>query len=147
MNYTSAWHSYRKVATHTASPGQLVLMLFDGALRFLNRALSGFEKDDPVEFNETINNNLIRAQSIIFELNKCLDLERGGELAITLRRLYDYMDRRLSESNVKKVPDGIAETIQRLTVLRDAWQQMLLSQGTAPQPQPGMQPASLSACV
>lgn len=147
MNHANAWQSYKKVSTHTAPPGQLVLMLYDGALRFLERALLAFENDDPLEFNQTINNNLLRAQSILHELNQSLDLQQGGELAMTLRRLYDYMDRRLTESNLKKVPDGITETIQRLTVLRNAWHEMLLGQGATPQPEPGMQPAFLSTCV
>lgn len=147
MNHASAWQSYKKVSTHTAPPGQLVLMLYDGALRFLERALSAFENDDPLEFNQTINNNLLRAQNILHELNQSLDIQQGGELAMTLRRLYDYMDRRLTESNLKKVPDGITETIQRLTVLRNAWHEMLLGQGAASQPEPGMQPAFLSTCV
>ena len=50
MNLRQPWQSYRQVSTQTASPGQLVLMLFDGAIRFLDRALEGFELEDPVEF-------------------------------------------------------------------------------------------------
>jgi flagellar protein FliS len=119
------WKSYRQVATQTASPGQLVLMLFDGALRFLDRARSGFAKDDPAECNETINNNILRAQDIIHELNMSLNLEAGGELAVTLRELYVYLDWRLTESNVKKELAGIDEVIKHLTVLRDAWATML----------------------
>src|SRR5215468_7180075 len=67
MNRSNPWKSYREVATQTAPRGQLVLMLFDGALRFLDRALMGFSKDDPAEFNQTISNNIIRAQDIIGE--------------------------------------------------------------------------------
>jgi len=125
MSYPRPWNSYRQISTQTASPGQLVLMLYDGALRFLEQSLSGFEKDDPIEFNQTINNNVLRAQSILGELNSTLNMEQGGDLARTLRGLYGYLDDRLMESNVRKSPDGIRETIQRLTVLRDAWQEML----------------------
>src|SRR5580692_37558 len=121
--------SYQKIATQTAPPGQLILMLFDGALRFLDRAPAGFEYQAPLEFNSTINNNVIRAQDIINHLNDSLDLEKGGELASTLRRLYSYMHRRLTQSNNRKSPEGIRETIQRLTVLRDAWGQMLRENG------------------
>ena len=53
------WQSYRQVATQTATPGQLVLMLFDGAIRFLDRALAGFDLDDPAECNSTVSNNVI----------------------------------------------------------------------------------------
>lgn len=125
MTYNRPWNSYRQVSAQTASPGQLVLMLYDGAIRFLEKALSGFELDDPAEFNQTINNNLIRAQNIINELNNTLNVEQGGTLAHTLRRLYTYMDDRLMESNMRKSPDGIRDTIRRLTILRDAWQEML----------------------
>ena len=142
MTYTRPWNAYRQITTQTASPGQLVLMLYDGALRFLQKSLTGFEMDDPAESNETISNNVIRAQSIISELNGTLNLEAGGELARTLRGLYDYMDDRLVESNLRKSPDGIQETMRRLTVLRDAWQEMLnRSTHTAGTP------ASLSLCA
>jgi len=125
MNYQRPWNSYRQISAHTASPDQLVLMLYDGAIRFLERSLSGFTMDDPIEFNQTINNNLLRAQDIISELSSTLDMTQGGELALTLRRLYDYMDDRLMESNLRKTPEGIDDTLRRLTILRDAWQEML----------------------
>ncbi|MBI3415589.1 MAG: flagellar export chaperone FliS [Verrucomicrobia bacterium] len=129
MPRSNSWLSYRQVATQTASPGQLILMLYDGALRFLERALLGFNSTDPLEFNQTINNNLIRAQAIINELNVSLDMERGGEFSDNMRRLYDYLDRRLQESNMLKTPDGIQEVVRRLTILREAWAKMLASQG------------------
>jgi flagellar protein FliS len=125
MSHPNPWQSYRQIAIQTASPGQLVLMLFDGAIRFLERARLGFEAEDPLEFNQTIHNNVVRAQDIIAELNLSLNLELGGEFALTLRRLYDYMDRRLHESNCSKKPAGILEVLERLTVLRDAWSEML----------------------
>jgi flagellar protein FliS len=125
MNYHRPWNSYRQTSTQTASPGQLVLMLYDGALRFLEKALKGFEHDDPLEFNQTISNNLLRAQNILSELNSTLNMEQGGQLAQTLRGLYGYMDDRLTESNLRKTPDGIHDAIHRLTVLRDAWREML----------------------
>lgn len=146
MNYSQPWQSYRQVTTKTAPPGQLVLMLFDGAIRFLERALAGFDYDDPLEFNLTINNNVQRAQDILRELDASLDLVRGGDLAVTLHRLYDYLDRRLTDSNLKKKPDGIREAIQRLTVLRDAWRQMLGQQGAEVSAAP-FRAEGLCACV
>ncbi len=119
------WQSYKKVATQTASPGQLVLMLFDGAIRFLEQARSGFELEDPGEFNLTINNNVHRAQAIIDELNGSLDMSQGGEISRHLRGLYNYLDRRLDESNRTKTPEGIRECLERLIVLRTAWFEML----------------------
>ena len=129
--------SYQTVATQTASRGRLVVMLYDGAICFLERALTGFQETDPLEFNRTINNNILRAQEIINELNGSLDLSRGGELAVTLRRLYVYMGRQLTNSNVRKQPDGIQDTIRRLTTLRDSWHEAVRrEEASAPQAQP-----------
>jgi flagellar protein FliS len=122
---TNVAQSYRRVATQTASPGQQVAMLYEGAIRFLERALLGFQHEDPLDFNQTIHNNILRAQAIIHELNACLNMEAGGELAAALRRLYCYFDWRLDESNRLKRPHGIQDVIERLTVLRDAWAEML----------------------
>jgi flagellar secretion chaperone FliS len=131
MKPLNPWQSYRHVATRTASPGQLVLMLYEGAIRFLECAQTGFTLDDPGEFNTTVNNNILRAQEIIRELDLSLNVTEGGELAMQLRRLYDYFDRRLQESNLKKEPTGICEVIKRLSVLRDAWAAMLQQQGVS----------------
>jgi flagellar protein FliS len=132
MNYSNPWKSYQEVATQTAPRGHLVLMLFDGAIRFLDRALTGFSKEDPAEFHQTINNNVIRAQDIINELNRSLNLEAGGELAVHLRRVYQYVDYRLTQSNLKKEASGINEAVKRLTVLREAWATMLSAQSAQP---------------
>jgi len=100
-------------------------MLFDGAIRFLEHALTGFHHDDPCEFNLTINNNVQRAQAIVDELNSSLDMSRGGELSRHLRTVYTYIDRPLDESNRAKTPDGIRDSIERLASLRSAWAAML----------------------
>ena len=134
MQRSTPWHSYRQVATQTASPGQLVLMLYDGAIRFLEKARLGFALEDPLEFNQTINNNVLRAQAIINEMNISLNMEEGGECSMNFRRLYDYLDRRLQESNQHKQECGIEEVIHRLTVLRDAWAEMLLKNAGAGAP-------------
>jgi flagellar secretion chaperone FliS len=133
------WASYRKIATQTATPGHLVLMLYEGAINFLERGLVGFTHTDPLQFNLTISNNVIRAQAIIFELNSRLDMEQGGEVADNFRRLYDYFYRRLHEANAKKKREPIDEVIMRLRVLRDSWSQML-QQG-----QPAADPALQAA--
>jgi flagellar protein FliS len=120
----------------TAAPGQIVLMLFEGAIRFLDRAETGFAIDDPAEANQTIHNNIQRAQDILLELNMSLDTEKGGELAHTLRRLYQYMDRRLTDSNIRKNPQGLVETRGHLSTLRDAWAQMLGKKSSEPEQAP-----------
>ena len=131
MNLANPWNSYRQVATQTASPGQLVIMLYDGAIRFLERALTGFGKEDPAELNQMVNNNIIRAQQIINELNSSLNMDQGGEVSTNLRDLYVYFDRRLMESNMRKEEAGIHEVIARLTVLREAWATIVTGQAAA----------------
>lgn len=139
------WQSYRQVAARTAPPGQLVLMLFEGAIRFLEQAKLGFANDDPLEFNLTISNNVIRAQDIINELNLSLNMQEGGAFAANQRRLYHYLDWRLQESNQHKTQAGIDESIGHLTVLRDAWAEMLRTfnpHGDASEHQPAFAEAS-----
>jgi flagellar protein FliS len=125
MHPANPWKSYRQIATQTAPPGQLVLMLFDGAIMSLDRALLGFNCSDVGERNTCIHNNVQRAIDIIRELNSSLDLEAGGQLADTLRNLYGYFERRLSESNVRKSRKGIDDVMPMLKQLRDAWFKML----------------------
>ncbi|MCX6869594.1 MAG: flagellar export chaperone FliS [Verrucomicrobia bacterium] len=126
MRYNAnPWLSYRQVATKTATPGQLVLMLFDGALRFLDKALVGFDLDDPLDSNLAINNNILKAQEILRELNMSLNMEKGGEFATTMRRLYNYYDLQLSQSNLQKDPAGVELVIRLLSVIRGAWAEML----------------------
>src|SRR4051794_6065378 len=120
----SPWNSYRQVALQTAAPGQIVLMLLEGAIRFLDRAEAGFGLEDPADANQTIHNNIQRAQDILHELNMALDLQNGGEIAQTLRGLYEYMDRRLLESNLHKKQDGLDEARRHLSRLKEAWAQM-----------------------
>jgi len=122
---TKAYQAYKNAATTTASPGQLVLMLYDGALRFLEQAKKGFEYEDPLKFNETINNNILKAQAIINELNLCLDIKNGGELAQHMRRIYLYCDDRLLYANIHKDINLLNDVIKRLEILRNAWAEML----------------------
>ena len=89
--------------------------------------------------------NILRAQNILNELNQSLDLQQGGELARTLRQLYDYMDRRLTESNLTKTQEGLKETIMRLGTLRGAWSEMLTQLGSSDTEHSSAN--SLCACV
>jgi flagellar secretion chaperone FliS len=132
MHVANPWKSYRQVATLTAPPGQIVLMLYEGALRALERALTGFSHDDPGQANMIVHNNLQRAQEIIRELNYALNMEQGGECASTLRQLYEYFDRRIWDSNIQKNRDGIEEVIRHLAELRDAWSTMLEKRNASP---------------
>src|SRR6187551_2094732 len=102
--------AYRANSVLTASPGQLVLMLFDGALNALAIARTACDDPnrDPRRF-ETINGQPPKAQKIIAELQGTLNPEAGGDFARTMYQLYDYYDRRLIEANLKKESGPIAE--------------------------------------
>jgi len=131
MRPANPWKSYRQIATQTAPPGQLVLMLFDGVLLSLDRALLGFSYTDIGERNAAIHNNIQRAVDIIRELNCSLDLASGGQLADTLRNLYAFFERRLIQSNLKKSRKGIDEVLPMIRQLRDAWFSMLNGENSA----------------
>jgi len=124
--------TYQTQAVLTASPGQLVLMLYDGALRFLAQAHAAMEADQN-EWRrfEVINRNLQKAQNIIAELRGTLNHEAGGEVAANLDQLYDYYNRRLFQANLKKDPAPVAEVEGLLRELRDAWAEMLQRNGHA----------------
>jgi flagellar protein FliS len=106
-------------------------MLYDGAISFLERGLTGFNYADPLKFNQTINNNVLHAQAIIFDMNARLDMQKGGEVAQNFRRLYSYYYRRLQEGNVKKKKSPLEEVLSYLRILRDAWAEMLRSRHPA----------------
>ena len=125
MQRKNPWQSYRDTAIQTASPGQLVLMLYEGGIRFAEQSLGGFALSDPAQFNQTIHNNVKRAQAIVRQLNDSLNMRQGGEVSANFRRLYDYLDRRLQEGNLRKQREPIEEVISRLRVLRDSWAEML----------------------
>jgi flagellar secretion chaperone FliS len=127
--FANPWKSYQQIATQTAPPGQLVLMLYDAALRSLERALLGFASKDPGERNAAIHNNLQRTLDIVRELSFSLNREAGGELAETLCNLYAYFEERIQESNLKKQRVGVDEVLGHLSGLRDAWAGMLANQG------------------
>lgn len=130
--------SYQSVAVATASPGRLILMLFDGALRFLRTAEDGFQITELRERQETVHNNLLRAQNIISELQRCLNVREGGEFAVNMFRLYDFMNTRLMEANVRKEPGNIRVVARLLGEIRDAWEQMLNEQLAESAPAAGM---------
>ena len=128
--------TYRSNSILTASPGQLVLMLFDGALKALAVARTACDDPagDPRRF-EVIHTQLTKAQKIIAELQGTLNLEAGGEFARTMYRLYDYYDRRLTEANMKKQSAPIAEVERLLGEVRNAWSEMLREKdGAVPAP-------------
>jgi len=117
--------SYKSVAVTTATPGQLVLMLFDGAIRFLATAAHGFQLENIATRNEQIHNNLIKAQKVLRELQCSLDLKAGGEFAKTMFALYDFMLEQLQTANLAKDAAPIGTVERLLGEIRDAWAKML----------------------
>lgn len=129
MQYSKFAKSYKANSVETASPGKLVLMLFDGALRFMHAAKKGFEEENFLKRNEQINNNLIRAQNIITELQSSLDLSVPGDLPETLYKLYDYCNYHLQQANMNKDIEPIGNAEATIKELRDAWSEMLTQNG------------------
>ena len=117
--------NYRTAAVKTATPGQLVLMLFDGAMRNLATALAGFEVGEVGARNEQINNHLLKAQAILLELRSSLDLKAGGEFAERMFALYEFMLSRIQTANLAKDPEPIRVVEKLLGEVRDAWGTML----------------------
>lgn len=130
MQYDKIAKSYKAQSVQTASPGKLVLMLFDGYLRFTTAAKNSFNEDDLTKKNEGINNNLIRAQNIVTELQSSLDMSVPGELPGTLYRLYDYVLHQLQQANLQKKPEPIDEADKVINELREAWAEMLVQNPT-----------------
>ena len=101
-------------------------MLYDGALKALALAQEGFaQPPENLRRIELINTQLLKAQSILTELQSGLNFEAGGEFARTMNRLYDYHNRRLLEANVRKRVEPVIEVERLVRELRDAWAQML----------------------
>jgi flagellar protein FliS len=97
----------------------------------MEKARLGFGEEDPRLFNETIHNNLQKAQAILTELNSSLNLRDGGEFSQTMRRLYNYFDERLQTANIHKQSEPLLEVIARVNTLRNAWAEMLHSQNNS----------------
>ena len=145
MQYDKIAKSYKSQSVQTASPGKLVLMLFDGYLRFTTAAVNSFEETDLTKKNEGINNNLIKAQNIVTELQSSLDMSVPGELPGTLYRLYDYVLHQLQQANLQKKPEPIAEADKVIAELREAWAEMLIQNPTEGGSTPSdSQPGSIS---
>lgn len=121
--------AYRANAVLTASPGQLVLMLYDGVLKSLALTRAAFARPES-DYTRiaAINENIQKAQAILNELQSGLNLEAGGEFARILNRLYDYHMRRLLEANLRKTEEPVIEVERLVGELRDAWAQMLAQQ-------------------
>lgn len=109
--------AYQQSAVDTASPTELVVMLYDGALRFVGLARAAVERRDIAARSDAIS----RALAIIGHLRTTLDLDRGGEVAQSLDRLYDYVTSRLLDASFTQQAAPLDDVTKVLTSLRDAW--------------------------
>ncbi len=109
--------SYQRTAISTQSRGRLIVMLYEGAIKFMKLAIQEIEAGNWEAKGQYLN----RAQDIISELNAVLDTEAGGEIARNLRRLYLFMNRRLAQANSKKDPQMIREVITLMEELNQSW--------------------------
>jgi len=109
---------YQQSAVNTSTPLQLVIMLYDGAIRNVKLGIEGIERDDI----QKANRHLLKAQSVINELAGSLNMQYP--IAQLLLQIYDYMLRKLIEANIKKDKDPALEVLEHLSTLRDAWHQI-----------------------
>ena len=117
--------TYKETKIKTASQGQLIIMLYDEAIKRMNRALELLElntgeKKDPGRIEE-ISKAVMKAEEIITELMVSLDFEQGGEISKNLFALYTWFNRELLEANIAQDKDRITNVRNMLKELRDAW--------------------------
>jgi len=118
---TSGYDAYKSNEITTVSQGKLIVMLYEGAIRFLSIARDNVE--NPRKF-DTVNANILKTQEIISELMSSLDMNKGGKIADDLLSLYVYFKKRLLEANMKKDKDILNELIKHFNDLKTAWEEI-----------------------
>ena len=120
MSASASRHTaYTKVDVETASQGKLIVMLFNGAIKRSEEARRQLER----QHVDGVHNNLIRAQDILAELRGALNM-KAGDIAANLDRIYEYLQHLLVAANIKKDVALIEESLQLMTEMRDAWQEL-----------------------
>ncbi|MDD3013499.1 MAG: flagellar export chaperone FliS [Candidatus Gastranaerophilales bacterium] len=112
---------YQQTQIQTASPEKILIMLYDGAIQFLNKAKIAVENKNI----EETHNNIISAQRIISEFMNTLDTQSGGEVAKNLFSLYEYLHYTLVQANLKKDIPMIEEVIAHLKDLKQTWEEAI----------------------
>jgi flagellar protein FliS len=126
----NAYQAYRQTQAQTAAPGELIVMLYRGAARFVASAVEALEAHDV----EAAHKFLMKAQAIISELLESLDLKQGGEIASNLASIYEFLYQRLVEANLRKDPAPAREVELLLRELLPAWEEAARQvSATAPQ--------------
>lgn len=117
MAYGRIAQEYQKHSVNGASPVQLIVMLYDGALRFMEQGRHAMAHADLERQNQCLQ----KAQRIVVELMGSLDMDRGGEIAENLFALYGYVLNELVLANMEDKPEPIERSIQVLSELRESW--------------------------
>lgn len=115
----NAAQAYGARKVETASPAELTLMLYEGAIKFCNIALGAIEKKD----YEKANINIQKARNIIVELQSTLD--HKYKVAEDFDIIYDYIFRKLVDANMKKDPELLEEALNQIRDMRDAWKEIM----------------------
>ena len=125
--YAKDTRRYQHNQISTASPMQLVILLYEGTLSQISSAIRAIQNGDI----EARTNHINRACAMIAELQGGLDMQKGGEIASSLYRLYTYITRRLCEANWQNSIAVLEETQRLLSPLWSAWQQVADQNQTA----------------
>ncbi|MCQ4925574.1 flagellar export chaperone FliS [Tissierella carlieri] len=118
MTY-QALNQYKQNAVLTATPEELTLMLYDGAIKFMNIGKYSIENKDM----EKAHSSLLRAQDIILELNYSLDM--NYDVSKGLRTLYDFVLTKLIDANINKDSKAIEEALTVVNDMRDTWKEVI----------------------
>lgn len=119
MLKSEGYKTYQNSKVMTASPAELTLMLYDGAIKFANIALSAIENNDI----EKAHNNIRKADAIIEEL-QCT-LNHKYPVADEFDKVYSYLRDRLMWANIKKDKDILNECLEHMHTMRDTWVQVM----------------------
>jgi flagellar secretion chaperone FliS len=119
MGSSNPYQSYQQNSVNTASPGELTLMLYNGCLKFIHLAKKAIQENNI----EVKNTNLIKAQNIVRELMVSLNMEL--EVSQYMMSLYDYLNRRLIEANIKSDAVILDEVEEFIVEFRDTWKQVI----------------------
>ena len=133
MAYTNALSAYKETRIRTASPGQLIVLLYDGAVKQLDKSLELLNlnksgKNDPARI-ELIGKAIIKARDIISELMVSLNFDQGGEIAQNLFSLYTWFNKELIEANIHQDLRRITVIRNQLSELRNAWAEIVSKAG------------------
>ncbi|UHA61595.1 flagellar export chaperone FliS [Metabacillus litoralis] len=119
MALNNPYQAYQQNSVATASPGELTLMLYNGCLKFIKQASKAIEEKNIEEKNV----NLQKAQKIITELMVTLNMEL--EVSESMIVMYDYLNYRLLEANLKNDPSILEEVAGHVAEFRDTWKQVI----------------------